>query len=79
MDFMREFVLPFCGFIVAILFGIIGVGAAFGYLDCNGFGAATGLATRWNFSGCYAKVDNQWVPKQYVFGNAEELRIKAKP
>lgn len=43
---------------------------------CHGF-QSTGYETKFDW-GCYAKVDGKWVPADYVFGKANELRLKAK-
>ncbi len=45
------------------------------YLDCRGFQSGTGIPTKWEW-GCYAQVDGRWVPKDYAFGDAHELRHK---
>lgn len=61
---------------VGLIFGsIIGFIASVDYLDCRGFREATGYETRWHW-GCYAKHEGRWVPKAYVFGDANELRVK---
>jgi hypothetical protein len=70
------------GAMIAIIFGIVILGvlsmvAGTDYLDCRGFQTGTGIETKWEW-GCYAKVDGQWVPKQYVFGKANEIRLKDK-
>lgn len=67
---------------VALIFGgivwcVACLVAALDYADCRGFQSGTGIETKWRW-GCYAKVDGQWVPKAYAFGDVNELRIKAK-
>lgn len=57
-----------------VAFGMFSLSDA---VNCWAFSNATGYETKWRLT-CYAKVDNKWVPKQYVFGNAHELRIKEK-
>jgi hypothetical protein len=78
--FFDDVILPcllFVGLIAAVLGGIFALVVAVDYLDCQGFNKGTGIETRWHW-GCYAKVDDQWVPKQYAFGSAHEVRIKDK-
>jgi hypothetical protein len=69
------FALSLGGFIVAVAAVLIGGALGASYLDCRGFGKTTGIETQWNW-GCYAKVNGEWVPKDYVFGDAHELRGK---
>jgi len=45
-------------------------------VDCSGFQEATGIETQYSGLKCYAKVDGKFVPKEYVFGNAIEARVK---
>jgi hypothetical protein len=45
------------------------------YATCKGFGAATETSVRYSF-GCYVEVDGKFVPREYVYGNAHELRHK---
>lgn len=59
--------------LVALVAGLI---TGIDYLECRGF-AAVGHETRYEW-GCYAKVGDEWVPKSYVYGKANELRIKEK-
>ena len=56
--------------------GVLGMVSFVDYMTCRGF-ANTGYETRWEF-GCYAKVDGKWIPKDYVYGNAHEIRMKDK-
>jgi hypothetical protein len=67
------------GMVIVIIIGIatlvVGGMTTISYLQCYGLHRATGIEVRYDF-GCYAKVDNRWVPSQYVFGTAHELRIK---
>jgi hypothetical protein len=56
---------------------IVGIVGAIDYLDCSGFERGTGIKTRWQF-GCYAQTADGWVPKDYIFGRAHELRMKDK-
>jgi len=58
------------------LVGVFGIICVVDYTTCKGF-ATTGYETRWHF-GCYAKVDGTWMPKEYVYGSAQEIRIKDK-
>ena len=45
--------------------------------SCTGFGRTTGYEVRYDWA-CYVKVDDKWMPKQYVFGDAHEVRMKNK-
>ena len=74
-DFLELFAPVFFIF-VAVILGIEGMVCTVDYLDCRGFRNGTGIETKWEW-GCYAKVGERWVPKKYVFGDANELRIKA--
>lgn len=40
---------------------------------CAAFGRATGYETKFDWD-CYAKVDGKFVPREFVFGRAIELR-----
>lgn len=66
------FIIILFAVVVGIFFVLI-VGVD--YLDCKGFKAGTGFETKWEW-GCYAKVDGKWIPKKYVFGDVNEVRIK---
>lgn len=76
---MKEFFEAF-GIVLALLLVLLLIvfvfmtGAA--YLDCKGF-ARTGYETEYHW-GCYVKVGDNWVPKQYVYGTANEVRITNK-
>ena len=61
--------------LAAAVVTILGLVGGIDYLDCRGFAKGTGIETQWSW-GCYAKVDGQWIPKQYVFGTANEIRLK---
>ena len=75
MNDMLEFFVVF-GIAIAVIFGgIFGLYATVDYMACRGFAKGTGMETRWEW-GCYAKVDGKWVPKEFVFGNAHDLRVK---
>lgn len=73
--------LRLVGFIVGIVFAIIGAGLALGFaldaVHCAGFGRATGHETRYHLA-CYVKVGDRWVPLDYVYGNAVELRKEGR-
>jgi len=75
---LREF-FTILGCIFAFMAGaailITGVWVAIDYTQCRGFQQGTGIETKWTW-GCYAKVGERWVPAQYVFGDAKELRLK---
>ena len=64
--------------IALVALAIGGTAISTSYLSCRGFANGTGIETRWEW-GCYAKVDGKWVPSQYVFGAANEVRLKGKP
>lgn len=74
-ELFAELVVPLVIVIVLFLGGVFAILATVDYLDCRGFGAATGMSTRWEWS-CYANVGDKWVPKKYVFGEANEVRVK---
>lgn len=69
-----DFFLPLIFFVVVIIGGGSALLIGVDYLDCRGF-AETGYEVKWNW-GCYAKVDGKWLPKKYVFGEANEIRLK---
>lgn len=71
---MRE-LLAFIALLFAVCAFFLAFACAIDYLDCRGFSGATGIETSWRW-GCYAKVGDRWVPKDFVFGKANELRIK---
>ena len=73
-DFL-EFFIPSIIFLIVLFCSIGGFFVGADYLDCRGFEKGTGIETRWEW-GCYAKVDGKWIPKSYVFGQANEVRIK---
>lgn len=75
-DFV-EFFVPLGIILVLCFVGVFGLIVGVDYLDCRGFAKGTGIETKWTW-GCYAKIDGVWVPKSYVFGKANELRIKEK-
>lgn len=58
-----------------LFFCTAGIGFATGvdYAACRGLEANTGVETKWRF-GCYAHIDDRWVPSEHVFGDAQELR-----
>lgn len=74
---LMEFFAPFFLIGAVLIFVVTGLAVGLEMLDCSGFARGTGYETRWAW-GCYAKVGNEWVPKDYVFGKAQELRLKAK-
>lgn len=76
-DFLCEFILPF-GIVMGIIAGGGGIIYTADRIDCSGFETATGTKTEYHGFTCYAQVQGQWVPKQYVFGDAHEVRLKAK-
>jgi hypothetical protein len=76
---MRDFFEIMFGAVILLAVtcaGLFGVVCLVDYTTCKGF-ANTGYETRWQF-GCYAKVDGTWMPKEYVYGSAQEIRIKDK-
>jgi hypothetical protein len=73
-DFIAVSIALFLAMIVVFAF-IVTAWASVDYLDCSGFERGTGIKTRWSF-GCYAEVNGKWVPKQYAFGDAHEVRVK---
>lgn len=74
---LLEFLIPMFLVVLLIIFAAVGLIAGLDYLDCRGFHQGTGIETRWSW-GCYAKVEGQWVPKDYAFGKVNELRLKDK-
>jgi hypothetical protein len=75
-DFIAIFAPIFAVIIIVILL-VAGIMVPIDYVTCKGFGAGVGAETRWSL-GCYVRKDGQWVPKDYYFGNAHELRIEEK-
>lgn len=75
-DFIENFapVFAILGVVMSLMAGGV---AVTDYAMCKGFGASVGTETRWNF-GCYVKKGYQWVPKEYYFGDAHELRVKGE-
>lgn len=74
---MREIIGIFAGLfgaLGAVFTVMFGIAYVMDSLSCAGFQKGTGYETRYNL-GCYANVDGKWVPKEYVFGNANEIRI----
>ena len=72
-----ELLLPIGLCFGSMVLAIAALFAGLDYLDCAGFQSGTGIETRWRW-GCYAKQDGAWMPKEFVFGKANELRIKDK-
>lgn len=77
MDFVMEVILPVAILAIVAIVMLFSLIAITDYVDCAGFQNGTGIETRWSW-GCYAKVNGEWVPKDYVFGKAHELRFKDK-
>ena len=78
-DFFEDikFLSVFLIFVFSI-FAFIGVLAiSISYASCKGFESGTGIETKWKF-GCYANVNGEWLPAEYVFGDVNELRIKGE-
>lgn len=75
-DFLGPLVFMIALMLLVFL-GIFGIVTTIEYVDCLGFESGTGIKTKWAW-GCYAEVDGKWVPKQYAFGDAHELRVKAR-
>ena len=66
------------GFFVILIFAIFIIGGfALSSAQCKGFEEGTGIETKWKF-GCYANVNGNWLPAEYVFGDVNELRIKGE-
>jgi hypothetical protein len=61
-------------FAIVVVSLIVGIASGIDYLECQGF-KNTGYETKWEWS-CYANVDGHWVPRAFVFGNAQEVRLK---
>jgi hypothetical protein len=82
---MRNFwdALSALGFIAGIGLAsvviFVGVGTGVDYLECKGFAEAT-QAPDWKYNwGCYVKMKNDvWVPKDYVYGKVNEVRLEGK-
>jgi len=76
MDDFIEFLGIMFVAIIAIVLAIFIPAYAFDRISCSGFESGTGHQTKYEGLQCFAKVDDQWVPKEYVFGDAKELRLK---
>jgi len=70
-----EVIAPVIVFIVALFAAVIGGFVGIDYLGCRGFGEATGRNVQYAF-GCYVEINGQYVPREYVYGAAHELRHK---
>lgn len=66
--FLAGFVLVVIGLFGLLLYGLH-------WANCKSF-EVTGNEVKFSYGNCYVKVDNNWVPKEFVFGKAQELRIK---
>jgi hypothetical protein len=77
MSFFTECALPLFAAFLAVLLLTLGFGFGLTYLDCMGFGAGTGMKTRFAW-GCYVETKDGWVPKEYAFGAAHEVRLRNK-
>ncbi len=75
LDDLLDFFVPLAIVVLVLGGATIAIVAGIDYLSCRGFSKGTGIDTRWEW-GCYANVDGKWVPSEYVFGKAKELRIK---
>jgi hypothetical protein len=74
---LLKYLSVFLLFVISI-FAFIGVlTISISYASCKGFESGTGIETKWKF-GCYANVDGNWIPADYVFGDVNELRIKGE-
>lgn len=71
---LRDFA-GFLAFVLALASVIGGLVVSIGVYQCHGLSRATGLETRWD-GGCYVHSGDRWVPSNYVFGDAHEMRIK---
>jgi len=69
------FLTAIFGALLLILGFVTGVLCAHEYVMCTGLERATGIETRYDWA-CYAKVDGKWVPANYVWGDAHEMRVK---
>jgi hypothetical protein len=79
-DFIEDVVLPIVAGVVAmvlIICVICFIWYVTSYFDCKGFAKGTGYQTKFEW-GCYANVNGKWMPQQYVYGSAHELRMKDK-
>ena len=78
-DFFED--LRFLSVFLLFIFGVVvfigGLVVSVNYASCKGFESGTGIETKWKF-GCYANVDGNWLPAEYVFGDVNELRIKGE-
>ena len=78
-DFFEDirFLFVFLLFIFGVVLLIGGLVVSVNYASCKGFESGTGIETKWKF-GCYANVNGEWLPAEYVFGDVNELRIKGE-
>jgi hypothetical protein len=67
--------LVLCAIVFGSIFGII---ATLNRVSCHQFGETLGKKVIWNLSDCYVLENGRWIPKQYLFGNAIENRIKVE-
>lgn len=55
---------------------IFGAAYFFERTACNSFGELYQIEVKYILDGCQVKIDGEFVPKHYVFGEAHEIRIK---
>ncbi len=75
---MIDFLEGFLGLVMVLVvfgLGVFSFAVGVDYLGCRGFGNGTGYQVKYEW-GCYANVNGRWVPSKFVFGEANELRIK---
>lgn len=61
--------------LTALVFGV-SIGAAFSTCQAYGLERATGIQTKVVMLDCYAKPDDRWVPCDFVFGTAIDVRAE---
>lgn len=75
-SFISEVLLPTVLIAIVCFGSVIGMAWLVTYIHCSSFAEGTGYPTKQVKLSCYAQVDGKWVPKNYVFGRANEIRIQ---
>ena len=65
------------GVVFCILLSTFLLILGFNYIDCSAL-EKTGYKTQFYWGKCMVQVDGKYVPKEYVFGNVNEFRVKGE-
>lgn len=64
-----------CTILIIVLLSVGGVSYIGEIIECYGFEDATKIETKMEGFTCYAHVDGKWIPKDFVYGSAHDIRM----